>query len=127
MEKGTKRNSIGRRTLVGIIVFALVIVIAVSVPVCYGYYLLTVNHYQEDTISAAGITAHAIDGDRIAEYVEKGQKDEYYGDMEAFLKAFIDDADLSAISVFVPDEDGVVYLWDTGFNGHKYDLGFREA
>ena len=127
MEKKGRRNSIGRRTLVGIIVFALVIVIAVSVPVCYGYYVLTVKHHQEDTISYAGITAHAIDGDRIAEYADTGQKDEYYDDIEAFLKAFIDDADLSGISVFVPDEDGVAYLWDTGLNGQKYDLGSREA
>ena len=120
-----KRKSIGRRTLVGIIVFTLLLTIAVSVPVSYGFSMLSKQHYNEDTQDYAGIVAHVIQGNRIAGYLETGEKDEYYYNTDAFLTALRDEVDLTDISIFVPDGDEIIYIWDTAGAEGNCDLGDR--
>ena len=121
----TKRNSVVQKTINSMLVFTLLLTIAVSVAVSYGFYVLSTRHYVEDTNEYACIAANVIEGDTVAEYLETGVKDEYYNNIESFLTAFRDEVDLSDISVIVPDGDEVVYIWDTGGGEGDFDLGDR--
>ncbi len=63
MFQDDKRESIGRRTINGIIILTLLLTIAVSLPVTYGFSVLSKRHYYEDTSDYAGIVSHVINGD----------------------------------------------------------------
>ena len=56
--------------------------------------------------------AEMIDGDKIAGYVETGEKDEYYYEVLHFLNAFRLNTDIQYFYVFVPCEEDLVYIWD---------------
>ncbi len=65
MFQDDKRESIGRRTINGIIVFTLMLTIVVSLPVTYGFSVLSRRHYYEDAHDYAGIITHVINGDTV--------------------------------------------------------------
>ena len=107
------------------IVFALLLTIAVSVAVSYGFSVLSKSHYYEDTQEYVGIVAHVINGDTVADYLKTGEKDEYYNNTESFLTSFRDEVDLTDISVFVPLEGEIIYIWDTAGAEGDANLGDR--
>ncbi|MBQ3429097.1 MAG: SpoIIE family protein phosphatase [Mogibacterium sp.] len=121
----TKRKSLGRKTLAGIIAFALLLTITVSLPVSYGFSVFSKRHYYEDTQDYANIINAVIQGDKIAGYLETGEKDGYYDNIDEFLASFRDEVDLTDISVFVPDGDEMIYIWDTDGADDDADLGDR--
>ena len=120
-----KRDSIGRRTIRGMIIFTLLLTIVVSLPVTYGFSVLSIRHYHEDTSDYAGIISHVIKGDTVPDYIGTGIKDEYYVNTVVFLTSFRDEVGLTDISVFVPDGDEAIYVWDTKGGEGSYDLGDR--
>ncbi len=61
-----ERKSIGHRMMIGIIVFTLLLTIAVSFPVSYGFSVLSRSHYYEDALDYAGIISHVINGDTVS-------------------------------------------------------------
>lgn len=122
-----KRRSIKTGVLQSIMVFALLSVIAVSAAVCYGLGLLSDYHFKEDALDRAETAARAINGDRIAGYLETGEKDEFYEETDSFLRALANDFELTRADVFVPGKDDVVFLWDADVGGGSYDLGDRVA
>ena len=101
-----KRKSIGQKTIIGIIVFTLLLTIAVSLPVSISFSVISRDHYYEDTRDFAGIISHAIDGDVIAGYVETGKKDGYYNTTETFLTSLCDEVELTDISIYAPAGSG---------------------
>ena len=120
-----EKRSLGQKTLRSVVVFALLLTVAVSAAVSLSLSTLSREHYYEDTEDYAGIISHVVDGDRIAGYLETGQKDEYYNNTEVFLTSFLDEMDMTDISIVVPDGDEMIYVWDT--DGADADLGDRTA
>ena len=120
-----ERKSIGHRTMIGIIVFTMLLTIAVSVPVSYGFSMQSRKHYYEDTLEYAGVISHVINGDTVSDFIETGEKNEYYYNTKIFLVSFCDEIGLTDISVIVPDGDEVIYVWDTKGGEGDYDLGDR--
>ncbi|MBR3125630.1 MAG: SpoIIE family protein phosphatase [Mogibacterium sp.] len=120
-----ERKSIGHKTMIGIIVFTMLLTIAVSVPVSYGFSVLSRKHYYEDALDYAGIISHVINGDTVSGFVETGEKNEYYNNTGVFLVSFCEEVGLTDISIFVPDGDEVIYVWDTKGGEGDYDLGDR--
>ena len=125
MFQNDKRESIGHRTINGIIVFTLLLTIAVSLPVTYGFSVLAKRYYYDNTRDYAGIVSHVINGDTVKHYIETGKKDEYYINTKVFLTSLCDELDLTDISVFIPDGDEEIYVWDAEGGEGDYDLGAR--
>lgn len=121
-----KRNSIAEKIIYGITALALLIIISIGAIVCYGVVVLSSRHYIEDTLDYAAVAAQAIQGDRIPVYSGSGVKDEYYYDTDSFLKSLCKEAELTGVSVFVPHDDEIVYVWDTGYDEMSNYLGERE-
>lgn len=111
--------------MIGFIIFTLLLTIAVSVPVSYGFSVLSRRHYYEDTQDYAGIISHVINGDTVSEFTGTGEKNEYYKNTGIFLVSFCDEVGLTDISIFVPDGNEVIYVWDTKGGEGDYDLGDR--
>jgi sigma-B regulation protein RsbU (phosphoserine phosphatase) len=76
--------------------------------------------------------AELIDGDKIAYYLETGEKDDYYYEILDFLNAFRLNTDIQYYYVFVPFEDDLVYIWDANIlkpgemEIDVCELGYRE-
>ncbi len=124
--KEKKRVSLRHKILLGILIFAVVIVVAISAPVSMGFYYLKMNEYTEEAFAYSRMAAEIIDGDRIADYVETGEKDDYYNQILGFLNATQKETDLKYYYVFVPYEDDLVYVWDAENNEGACELGEHE-
>jgi hypothetical protein len=95
--------------------------------VSYGFSVISRRHYYDDTRDYAGIVSHVINGDTVRGYLESGEKDAYYLNTMIFLDSFRDEIELTDISVFVPDGDEAINVWDTDGGEGAYDLGERTA
>lgn len=124
--KEKKRVSLRHKTLLGIVIFAVALVIAISVPVSMGFYYLKMNDYTDAAFDYSRMAAEIIDGDRIAGYLESGEKDAYYNAILKFLNATQKETDLKYYYVFVPYEDDLVYVWDAENNEGACELGEHE-
>ena len=93
----------------------------------YGFSVISRRHYYDDTRDYAGIVSHVINGDTVRGYLESGEKDAYYLNTMIFLDSFRDEIELTDISVFVPDGDEAINVWDTDGGEGAYDLGERTA
>ena len=121
-----KRSSIGNRILFGIIVFALLLIVAISVPVGLGVYYMRLNDYTESAFTYTREAAGMIEGDRIAGYLETGEKDEYYNTVLAYLNSAQKESTIKYYYVFVPYENDLVYVWDAVNEDGACELGEHE-
>ena len=132
-----KRRKLQTTVLMSFTLLAVVLIIVISFVVGDRYiqgemencrttaYAYTKSAY---TKSAAEL----IDGDKIAYYLETGEKDDYYYEILDFLNAFRLNTDIQYYYVFVPFEDDLVYIWDANIlkpgemEIDVCELGYRE-
>ena len=107
--------------------FALTLIVAVGTLIGIQQWQSALSVYKTTTYNYTRTASEMIDGDKIAKYVETGEKDDHYYSIQAVLDATLDQTDLEYYYVFVPLEDQVLYVWD-GTNGTEepYELGFTE-
>ena len=121
-----KRKSLGTKMLWGIVAFALILVIAICVPVCMGIYSMRIDDYSNAAFSYTRSAADYINGDTIAKYVETGEKDEYYNEVLEYLNSCQKESDIKYYYVFVPYENDLVYVWDAVYEEGHCELGEHE-
>ena len=125
MDKGRK-ISLSRKMIKSLIVLALLLVILAGTLVAVQYYYAQLRRYSNQAFDFSRSAADFIDGDKIAGYVETGEKDEYYYDVLAFLNSTQKETDIKYYYVFVPFEDDLVYVWDAVNEEGFCDLGYHE-
>lgn len=95
-----------------IILFVVLTVIVADIS----YHLMSnmlMRHYSQKAEEVSAFEAVSIDGDRIAAYLESGETDTYYDDINRQLSKMKESMDeLAYLYVFVPYEDHFVYVWD---------------
>ena len=122
----SKRTSLNKKVLEKIVLFAVVLVIATGALVCIQYYFSQKQNYSKQAFDFARTAANIIDGDRVLEYVETGEKDDYYYEILDFLNVTQYETNLKYYYVFVPYEDDLVYVWDAVNVEGACDLGQHE-
>ena len=122
----SKRTSLNKKVLEKIVLFAVVLVIATGALVCIQYYFSQKQSYSKQAFDFARTAANIIDGDRVLEYVETGEKDDYYYEILDFLNVTQYETNLKYYYVFVPYEDDLVYVWDAVNVEGACDLGQHE-
>ena len=75
-----KRN-IGRKFLVGLIVFTLLLAGSICLIVSKQYEQRTIEKYEYIGFSLTDSASALIDGDRVEKYLETGEPDDYYREM----------------------------------------------
>lgn len=120
------KTSLNKKVLQSIVVFAVALVIATGALVCVQHYFSQKNSYSNQAFDFARTAATFIDGDRVLEYVETGEKDDYYYEVLDFLNATQLETNLKYYYVFVPYEDDLVYVWDAVNVKGACDLGHHE-
>ena len=122
-----KRKKIARKVVVGFCELAVVLIACISLAVGVRYCNGEIQDYGEQAFSYARTAAEYIDGDRIPAYVETGEQDAYYRQIQDFFNAAQLQSDLKYYYVFVPYEDELVYVWDADNYEGACPLGYHEA
>ena len=75
------------------------------------------NFYWQKALAAAKLAASYVDGDRIGDYLESGETDEYYTQLEETLRAIKREQNLIYLYIFVPSDDHFTYVMDVTLEG----------
>ncbi|MBQ6265002.1 MAG: SpoIIE family protein phosphatase [Clostridia bacterium] len=111
-----REGRIARRTLIGLILLAVIIVVAISTAISVQVRKEFVANYSDFALSYVNSAAEYIDGDRIQEYYKTGKADDYYEQIRLYLNVTAeksaDSANIQYFYVFIPGEDDFIYIWD---------------
>lgn len=131
MKKKKYGRSIGRKTVYGLIVLGIVMIIAVSGCVAFIYQRQTLDNFQDITSGYAKSAAEYIDGDYVKKYAHSENKkafynDPYYKEVQKYLDSIQNNTGLAYYYVFIPYENDMEYVWDSDTIHSADDLNHRE-
>ncbi|MBR2466239.1 MAG: SpoIIE family protein phosphatase [Clostridia bacterium] len=129
-----KHHKLQNTVLLSFTILAVVLVLVISFVVGDRYIRGEMENCRTTAYAYTKSAAELIDGDKIAHYLETGEKDEYYYEILDFLNSFRLNTDIQYYYVFIPFEDDLVYIWDAnalkpGETAEDVDfceLGYRE-
>lgn len=122
-----KKKSLQKSIRKNIMVFALLIIIVLGTLIGVQYWYTRIGNYTQIAYNYTRTAAGLINGDKIKKYVETGDKDRHYHDVEKVLSATVAHTDIEYYYVFVPYKDEVVYVWDgMPADGEPAELGYSE-
>jgi len=126
MMEAKPRNSLGRKTLTGIIIFAVILIVTVCMAVGIGTYYHQVNEYNRQAYNYTRAAADFINGDTIHKYESTKRKDDYYYLVQNYLNSAQRETAIKYFYVFVPYENDLVYIWDANNEEGYCNLGDHE-
>ena len=120
-----------RRKLTGKAILGLIFVLAfIVVFVCIGISWRYLNDFDDSHYGTAFTLTHTaseyIDGEKAISYYKNGKTDDYYQQVQGFLKLLRSEGDLDRMYVFVPSGDELVTVWNTDSSAGNA-LGARQA
>ena len=133
MKKQQKRRKLQHAVIGSFIILGIILILVISFVVADQYIRKEMGNYRDSAFAYTKSAAELIDGDKIAHYLETGEKDEYYDQILLYLNSFRYNTDIQYFYVFVPEEDELVYIWDANVlkEGETEidvcELGDREA
>lgn len=117
------------KLLLGLVVMAVILVCILAPSISQLYRVRMEEYYSQLAFNQATIAARYIDGDSIAGYYLKGEKDSYYEEVHQYLQSVKENMGLKYFYVVVPEEEVMVYIWDAGIAGEDgvCELGDEES
>ena len=107
-----KKRKLVRTILISYILYALVLILCIGSVVLYQ----NVNTQKEKSKTTAfaytKAAAEFIDGDALEKYINSGEKDSYYTEIENYLTASLNNSDIQDFYIGVPREDDILFLVD---------------
>ena len=131
--KQRKQRKLQHAVIRSFAILGIVLVIVISFVVADQYIRKAMGNYRDTAFAYTSSMAEMIDGDKIAYYLETGEKDEYYDEILSYLNAFRYHTEIQYFYVFVPDTEEIVYIWDADIRKEGEtdinicELGDREA
>lgn len=111
-----REGRIAKRTLSGLVLLAVIIVLAISTAITVQVRKELVANYSDFALSYVNAAVEFIDGDKIEQYYKSGKTDEYYEEIRHYLNATTaksaESANIQCFYVFVPGEEDFIYIWD---------------
>ncbi len=138
--KTKKRNKLSKKLMMGLVNFALIILLLISLFICMYDYSSTMQECSESAFSYARAAAKFVDGDRVQQYVMPAgkdkngkavyqvyQTDEYYDNVMAYLSAIQSQVDvMKYYYIFIPGKDCFIYVWDADSAAGASHIGDTE-
>lgn len=122
-----KKRSVQFKLTFGLLFMALVLAVALTAVVAKLYRDRMEEYYSDIAYHQASIAAEHINGDTIEKYYKTGEKDEYYEEIRQYLEMSAEKINAKYFYVVVPEEDVMVYIWDTGEESGVCELGESDA
>ena len=129
-----KKHKLQNTVLMSFSLLAIVLILVIGFVVSDRYIRGEMENCRTTAYAYTKSAAELIDGDKIAHYLETGEKDEYYYEILDFLNSFRLNTNIQYYYVFVPFEDDLVYIWDANAlkpgeaaeDVDSCELGYRE-
>lgn len=121
-----KYNKLQNAVIISFSILAFVLIVIISLVVGAEYVQKEMENTERTAFAYTKAAADYIDGDRIKEYVESGEKDDYYYEIQDFLNAYQSNSSIQYYYVFVPEKDDLIYVWDAGMDEGVCELGEHE-
>lgn len=125
----SKRTSITKRLTFGMILLGLFLILCCSAAIHVRSSKEVSGIYQDLVFSYTRAAANIIDGDKIKNYLETETEDDYYREIEIYLKSMQQESDILYFYVFVPCGNEIVYIWDTDddYDTNEKPLGYHDS
>lgn len=107
------------KLILGLVVMAMVLLLSLTLVVTTMYRRRMEEYFSKIAFDQASVAAEIIDGDAVKRYYETGKKDEYYHEIHEYLLMVKQKVGLKYFYVVVPEEDVMVYIWDSGVEGEE--------
>ena len=124
--KTKKRKKIGIRLFWGLILFAISITVLITIVTSFWVWGSEVEELSSMVVGFAKVASTFIKSETIEKYYKEGTTDEYYDEVQSFLTSQADNFGLEYYYIFVPEEDRIVYIWDSGNKENVAVLGDTE-
>lgn len=105
------------KLLMGLVTMAALLLLVLTPSIAQLYRVRMEEYYSDLAFGQASIAAELIDGDRIEQYYRYGQQDAYYHHIQEYLNNATEKMGLTYFYVVVPEEEVMVYIWDSGAEG----------
>ena len=124
--KKKKRGKLGVRLFWGLILFAIMITLLITIVTSFWVWGSEVADLSTMVVGFARVASTFIKSDTIEKYYKEGTTDEYYDEVQVFLTSQAESFGLEYYYIFVPEENRIVYIWDSGNKAHVSALGDTE-
>lgn len=111
--KKVKTSKLARVTILRVLLLSWVLVTGISYFAGRAIKEENLSVYEDFAKSYSRIIANNVDGNKAKEYILTGTTDEYYFEIYRIMKGMVDNADLRYLYVFIPEEQGIRYIWDS--------------
>ncbi len=111
--KNQRQRKLSTKILTGYIIVAMLLILSISITLGAWYWNKRMAEHNKLAYSYADAAVAYIDGDRVLEYLENGERDAYYWQVQDFMNTIQQHSDLVYYYVYVPHEDSVIYVWDS--------------
>ena len=106
------KRTIGFKMTTLFVLFALILVLALGVFSYLNSWESFSRMYWDDARNAANTAAAFIDGNRIAGYVQSGEKDAYYHELQQTLNLLKKELGVMYLYVYAPGSDSFTYIME---------------
>lgn len=107
------------KLILGLVAMAVILLLSLTLVITSLYRRRMEEYFSGVAFNQASIAAEVIDGDAVRRYYETGEKDEYYYQIYEYLLMVKQKVNLKYFYVVVPEEDVMVYIWDSGVKGER--------
>lgn len=108
----TRKRKLATVTLIRLLIFFAILIIVIDLAVGLLLQREVLSIYQDFSSSYADIVAEDLDSAQIERYITTGKTDDAYFDVKREMQGMVDKGNLRYLYVFIPEEDGIKYIWD---------------
>ncbi|MBO6214685.1 MAG: SpoIIE family protein phosphatase, partial [Lachnospiraceae bacterium] len=123
-----KRTTISRRLLCMMMVMGVLLIAGSAIAIIIGNGVEVDNVYEQTAFGYTRAAVDLIDGDKVKKYLETGEVDDYYLEIERYLYSMQKETDIVRYYVFVPHEEDKLFVWDSNWSKERgeYPLGYLD-
>ncbi len=116
-----KKKSVRSKIVTGFLLFEILLVIYSALMVGMSFYNFRMKEYKETIYEYLKSASAYIDGDRILNYLETGEPDDYYYNVLNYLDTTRIGTDIETFCIFVPYENDLAYIWMSADDQNSLD------
>ena len=105
------KKSIGKRLLIGLIVFTLLMAGSICLFVSRLFENRTIAKYEYAGSALTNSLAELIDGEKAVSYLETGEQDDYYDQIQRLIVSLKNQFNPLSIYVCVPEDHRLLFIW----------------
>ena len=115
--------SLAKKIFLGLIGLSMLLVISISLFVSANYSKRTNEKYQYIGYSITRTTASMINGDKVLNYGETKEPDDYYYKILTYMRKTKQNFGVKYLYVIIPRDDYFIYIWDVSETDPKNVIG----